>query len=110
MIDFSFVIFFILGLLLVALPFQLFGLISYLFSKNLTTSSRKWLTILTPAIIFCAVYTIMVINSSAQDAAGRFLGQVMDVITYILGTIINIALSFILFSFLSRRKNKLSKN
>jgi hypothetical protein len=102
----EFILYVVLGLLIVSLPFQILAVLAYFFARNLLPSRRALLTVLTPAIAFCIALIIMVVNSSQSDAAGRVWAQLETIVCFIVGPIINVAFSSIILKLLTRKKRK----
>ena len=94
----------ILCLILIAVPFQLIGVLSYFIGINKSFSLAKRLMILTPIGVFWVAFIVWMFIQPLVEGFWRDLEILFRIFCFIVGTIINLVLALILLSMLSKKQ------
>ncbi len=96
-----------LCLLVIAIPFQLLGVIAYFIGKKTSISRGKLLLILTPTTSYWVAFIIWMFIEPPVEGFWRDLDLLLRAFYFIVGTIINLVLALILLSILSKEQKEI---
>jgi uncharacterized membrane protein len=95
-----------LYLLAIAIPFQLLGVVAYFIGKKTSISRGKLLLILTPTTSYWFAFLVWMFIQPLVEGFWRDLDILFRTFCFIVGTIINLVLTLILRSILSKEQKE----